>query len=430
MLRRADVLGPLADRPFRLLWLAATTSAVGSAFVPVALAFAVLGIGGNATSLGLVLLAGTLAGLSSYLVAGVWADRVSRRTLMLGADVIRLLVEVAVAASLLTRHGQIWQLALASVLVASATAFEGPASTGLVAEIVAPDRLQKANSLLSISTSASAVVGPALAGLLVATAGAGWAFAADAASFAGSAAFLIVMPSLGRVRSDRQRFFTELAAGWREVASRSWAWATLMGNAISNMSFATFEVLGPVLARERLGGASGWGLVSSGMAVGALLAGVVTMSGRFRRPIASGMAASMLLALPVLALGARLPLYVLVGCAVVGITGGMVLNNNWDTAIQQLIPNDMLSRFRSYDYLLAFVAMPIGYAIAGPLAHAFTADGVLLAAAAVIVVANGIPAILPSVRSVVRHKDGTITGPAPSLSADAGSATVAQARRS
>ena len=213
MLRRAGVLGPLADRPFRLLWLAATTSAVGSAFVPVALAFAVLGIGGNATSLGLVLLAGTLAGLSSYLVAGVWADRVSRRTLMLGADVIRLLVEVAVAASLLTRHGQIWQLALASVLVASATAFEGPASTGLVAEIVAPDRLQKANSLLSISTSASSVVGPALAGLLVATAGAGWAFAVDAASFAGSAAFLIVMPSLGRVRSDPAAILYR-AGGW------------------------------------------------------------------------------------------------------------------------------------------------------------------------------------------------------------------------
>jgi len=411
--RRADVLGPLADRPFRLLWLAATTSAVGSAFVPVALAFAVLGIGGNATSLGLVLLAGTLAGLSSYLVAGVWADRVSRRTLMLGADVVRLLVEVAVAVSLLTRHAQIWQLALASVLISIASAFEGPASTGLVAEIVAPDRLQKANSLLSISTSASSVVGPALSGLLVATAGAGWAFAVDAGSFAGSAAFLIVMPSLGRVPPARQRFFTELAAGWHEVTSRSWAWATLMGNAISNMCFAMFLVLGPVLALQRLGGASGWGLVASGMTVGGLVAGLVTMSGLFRRPIAAGMALSMLLALPVVALAARVPLYLLVASAAIGVAGGFVLNNNWDTAIQQLIPNDVLSRFRSYDYMLAFVAMPVGYGIAGPLAHAFSPDGVMFAAAAVIVVANVIPAILPSVRAVVRHDDGTITGPAP-----------------
>jgi hypothetical protein len=60
--RRFDNFGPLSDRPFRLLWLAATTSAVGSAFVTVALAFAVLGIGGTATSLGLVLLTGTIAG--------------------------------------------------------------------------------------------------------------------------------------------------------------------------------------------------------------------------------------------------------------------------------------------------------------------------------------------------------------------------------
>jgi MFS family permease len=416
--RRAAVVGPLADRPFRLLWLAATTSAFGSAFVPVALAFAVLGIGGNATSLGLVLLAGTIAGLSSYLVAGVWADRVSRRTLMLTADLVRLVVELAVAVALLTGHAQIWQLALASVLVAVATAFEGPASIGLVAEVVTPAGLQQANSLLSIGTRAAAVLGPALSGLLVAAAGAGWAFAVDAASFAGSAAFLLAMPALGRSRPARQRFFSELAAGWREVTSRSWVWATLAGNSISNMAFATFLVLGPVLARERLGGASGWGLVSSGMTAGAILAGLLTLSGRFRRPVAVGLATSTLLALPILALAARLPLAAVVAFAIVGLSGGFVFDNHWDTAIQQLIPGELLSRFRSYDYLLAFVAMPIGCGLAGPLAHTFSADHVMVAAAAVIVVANGVPATLPSVRGVVRTPDGTITGPAPKPSAD------------
>src|SRR5579862_8802801 len=80
--RRPDAFGPLAERRFRRLWLASTTSAVGSAFVPVALAFAVLGIGGSATSLGLVLLTGTLAGLLAFLAGGVWADRYSRRNLM------------------------------------------------------------------------------------------------------------------------------------------------------------------------------------------------------------------------------------------------------------------------------------------------------------------------------------------------------------
>jgi len=83
---RSALLGPLAGRQFRLLWLAAATSVAGSAFVPVAIAFAVLHVGGNATSLGIVLLVGTVAGLASYQVAGVWADRLSRRNLMLTAD--------------------------------------------------------------------------------------------------------------------------------------------------------------------------------------------------------------------------------------------------------------------------------------------------------------------------------------------------------
>jgi MFS family permease len=407
------MLGSLADQSFRLLWLAATTSSVGSAFVPVALAFAVLGIGGTATSLGLVLLAGTVAGLASYQVAGVWADRLSRRNLMLTADLVRLVVEAGVAVLLLTRNARIWELAVASALLAIATAFEGPASTGLVAEIVAPERLQSANSLLSISNSGASVVGPALSGLLVATAGPGWAFAVDAASFAGSAVFLLRVPARHREPAPRQHFLAELAAGWREVSSRNWAWSTLIGNAFSNMTFAIFLVLGPVLALHRLGGAGGWGLVSSGMAVGTLISGMIAMWHRARQPVAFGMWMLVLTALPMLALAAHVPLYLVVIAGAVGMLGVLVLNTNWDTAIQQVVPNEVLSRFRSYDFMLAFVAMPVGYAIAGPLQSTFGADKVLLACAAVNVLANAIPAMLPAVRAVVRHPDGTITAPLP-----------------
>src|SRR5580658_1870069 len=97
MRRSLNVAGPLADRPFRRLWLAAMSSAVGSAFVPVALAFAVLDLHGNATSLGLVLLTGTAAGMVCYLAGGVWADRVPRRNLMLLCDAVRLVVQSLVA---------------------------------------------------------------------------------------------------------------------------------------------------------------------------------------------------------------------------------------------------------------------------------------------------------------------------------------------
>ena len=161
---------------------------------------------------------------------------------------------------------------------------------------------------------------------------------------------------------------------------------------------------------EHLGGATAWGLVSSGFA-GALLGGLVAFWIKARRPIAFGMATSMLMALPMLALAARFPLYLIVAAAVIAMTGGIVLNTNWDTAVQQLIPNEMLSRFRSYDYLLAFIAMPVGYAIAGPLSlpsertRSCTPPGHWPSQL------TRIPAILPTVRAVVRHPDGTITGP-------------------
>lgn len=264
---------------------------------------------------------------------------------------------------------------------------------------------------MSVSQHAAALTGPAVSGLLVAAAGAGWAFAVDAASFAGSAAFLIGLPALGKVGSTRRRFFADLAAGWHEVASRTWAWATLVCNTAGNMVFAVFFVLGPVLARSRLGGASGWGLVSSGLSAGALLGGLAAMWVMARRPVADGMLATMLTALPLLALAARLPLYAIVVSAAIGMSGGIFLNTNWATAVQQLIPNEFLARFRSYDYLLAFTAIPVGYAIAGPLASAIGTDPVLTIAAAVIVVSAIIPALLPAVRLVVRHEDGTITGP-------------------
>jgi hypothetical protein len=203
------------------------------------------------------------------------------------------------------------------------------------------------------------------------------------------------------------------------VISRNWAWSTLIGNALSNMAFAVFMVLGPVLAVRRLGGASGWGVVSSGIVAGELLAGLVTMWYRARRPVSFGMATSVLLAAPVLALAAHQAVAVVTAAAVVGVCGGMILNNNWDTAIQQLVPNEVLARFRSYDYLLAFVAIPIGYAVAGPLQSVFGADRVLFGAGATVAVANFVPAVLPAVRAVVRHKDGTITGPPPGRKAAA-----------
>jgi MFS family permease len=114
-------LEPLSERPFRLLLLGRTLSAVGDAVVPVALTFAVLKLG-NTTDLGIVL-GSQWGGRVLFLVAGgVWADRLPRQLVMMAADLVRALVQALIAAAFFTDSIRIWELATASAIFGCASA--------------------------------------------------------------------------------------------------------------------------------------------------------------------------------------------------------------------------------------------------------------------------------------------------------------------
>jgi MFS family permease len=410
-------LTALSERPFRLLWLARTTSATGTAFAGVALAFAVLAVGGSAAALGEVLTAGAVIRLGFFLLGGVWADRLPRKQVMIAADLIRLLAQAGAAALLLAGRANVWELMAANVVVSAATSLYRPASTGLLAQTVSAPRLQEANALLSISEGTASFAGPALSGLLVAVAGPGWSFLIDAASFAGSAALLAAMPAFAGHAAAGRRFTADLAEGWRELIAHRWYWLNLISHALWNLAVAAFIVLGPVVARQRLGGAAAWGFISAGMAAGAVAGGVVTLRARPRRPLVAGNLALTLGALPMLALAWRLPLAAAVAGAVLAFMGVSFLNGVWQTAIQQLMPPQVLARVSSYDNLVSYAVMPAGYALAGVAATASGTGPALVAAASFMLVPSALVALAPAVRSVVRHPDGTITRPAPAAHA-------------
>ena len=136
-------LEPLRERPFRLLFLGRTLSAVGDAVVPVALTFAVLKLG-NATDLGIVLGSQWGGRVLFLVVGGVWADRLPRQLVMMAADLVRTFVQGLIAAAFFTDRIQIWQLAVASAIFGCASAFFNPASTGLLPKIVSAARRQEA----------------------------------------------------------------------------------------------------------------------------------------------------------------------------------------------------------------------------------------------------------------------------------------------
>ncbi|MFI6493335.1 MFS transporter [Streptomyces sp. NPDC050564] len=134
--------------------------------------------------------------------------------------------------------------------------------------LVPAEDLTDANSLLQIPQAAASVVGPGLAGVLVAVSDAGTVVAVDAVSYGVSVMALARLP-MSRSAVPRRGLFTDLGLGWKEFTSRTWLWVTTLHVSLFNfVLWAPFLVLGPTLAQQRLGGAKAWGLVLALYGVG------------------------------------------------------------------------------------------------------------------------------------------------------------------
>ena len=161
--RIRENLRVLGRRDFRLLFLGQGVSVLGDRMVAVALAFAVLELGGSASEVGLVLGAAWGPLVVTVLVGGVVADRTSRRGVMLAADLVRIASQGGMAALLIGGGAEIWMLAALAGVTGAATGFFNPASTGLLPEVVPVEELQPANALRSTAVSASEILGPLVA---------------------------------------------------------------------------------------------------------------------------------------------------------------------------------------------------------------------------------------------------------------------------
>ncbi len=173
----------LAHRDFRLLWLAQSASVIGDNIVLVALALFVVETTGSATDLGLVLAAQALPLVAFLLIGGVWADRLPRHRVMVATDLVRFALHALLAALIFAGAVQIWELIVIEVLFGTAEAFFRPAANGLLPQTVPEADIQPATAITTMSNNLAEFVGPALATALVLGAGAGWAFALDAATF-------------------------------------------------------------------------------------------------------------------------------------------------------------------------------------------------------------------------------------------------------
>jgi MFS family permease len=390
----------LHGRNFRRFYLGQVTSLLGTSMSAVAVTFAVLDNGGSAADVGYVIAARILPQVVLVLGGGVLADRLGRRPVMLGSDVLRCVAQAVLAAALLAGRPAVWLIAALAALVGVGEAFFMPALDGLTVEIAPRDELGNANALLGLAKSATGVAGPALAGLLVAVAGPAVVVAIDAASYGVSVIALSGL-RLGRSGRSAQSLLREMAEGWVEFRSRPWLCATTVQFALFNLiTWAPYLVLGPVLAHDYLGGVRAWGLIMSAFAAGAVLGGLAALGRRPRRPLLAATVATFGYPVPCLLLALHAPAATVAAGAFAAGAGGALAMALDTTVLQQQVPADRLSRVSSFSTFGAFGPGTLGLAIAGPVAALAGPGAVLEFGAAWAVFGTLVVLSLPSVWAV------------------------------
>ena len=205
---------------------------------------------------------------------------------MLCADALRCGAQAALAAALFIGRPQIWLFMLLAALVGTGEALFAPALDALTVQIAPEGALVSANALQGAASSATRIAGPALAGVLVALTGPAPVIAVDAASYAASVLALGLLRLPGSRPAPARPLLRELGEGWRQFAGRAWLCLTTVQFALFNLiTWAPYLVLGPVLARDYLGGARAWGFIQAASGAGALLAGLGLLGRRPRRPM-------------------------------------------------------------------------------------------------------------------------------------------------
>lgn len=399
-MRLPAALDALHERNYARYLGSVVVSHLGNGMANVALAFAVLGFG-TPTDLGIVLLAREIPMIVFLLLGGVFADRLPRRAILVGTDLVKGSAQVVTAVLLFSGEAHVWNVALLQGVFGVANAFSRPIGLGLIKETVSDAHLQQANALTQLSRSTLSIVSPALGALIVTLGSPAIAIAVDAATFFVSALLISSMRLAGRARAVGKSIVGDLRDGWREFISRPWVVAIIVSFGLFQLTyFPALLVLGPTVANEHLNGAAGWGTIIAVQAIGSVVGGLVALRLRVARPLVLGELVVVPSGILLIALAVPLPLAAI---AAVGFFVGMGFalgENLYVTAFQRNLPEHALSRISSYDWLGSVALNPIGYAIIGPVAAAIGTPQTLVIAGILNVIVCVSVVLVPSVRSI------------------------------
>ncbi len=393
-------------RPFRWLLAGASVNSLGNGIAPVALAFAVLDLGGDASDLGIVVGLYALADVLAVMFGGVLGDRLSRRTMMETAMAGAAVAQGVTAWALITGRASLPLLAVIGVVIGALGALAGPSSSAMTQQTVPATLLRQAVVWRRLGQNAAVIVGSGAAGLLVVGFGSGWALAVDAATFA-VAAFAFSRIDVPPVVSteERESLWGDVAAGFREVLRHTWLWLLILQALLYHLFYGGAQsVLGPIVVGDTIGRAA-WGYALAAMMAGFVVGGLVTVRWKPKRALFVGVwFLALTAAFPFAMAWSDLMVVVLAGAFVHGF-GLEIFSVGWDLSIQENVAPDKLARVYAFDLIGSFVARPVGLALTGPVAQLVGYDVWLTVVGSVIVASVAASLFAPDVRRLERRPD-------------------------
>jgi DHA3 family tetracycline resistance protein-like MFS transporter len=382
---------------------------MGDGFFSVALAWQVYEISNVPTALSLVGAAWTAPLVIFILLGGVFSDRYDRRWLMVGADLVRAAAIGLMGVLSISGQLELWHLVALIAFVGLGDAFFNPASTAIVPDLLPDEELPQANALQGLVRPLMIrLVGPAIGGFVVATAGPGAAFVVDGSSFVLSAVAIgaiATRPSRSAVSHGVRQTLTEMAEGFAFVRRNPWCWATLLAAMFSLLVFiGPIQVLLPYLVKNRLGlEAESLGFIYAAGGIGAILAALLIGQMGLPRLQVTVMYVSWTVGVGILS-G-----YGLMGALWQGLLIGFISNALfeigsiiWVTLLQVLVPRQLLGRVSSLDWLVSTGLVPVSFALTGPVAGVLGPETTMVGAGLVGAFFMGILLFVPGVRDPER----------------------------
>ena len=391
-------------KDYRNFFFSGLIFVLGSSAFPIALAIAVLDNGGGTSELGLILAARVASGTLFMLIGGVWADRLPRKWIMIGADSFRAVLCIFLVV-FTAEHLSLWAIGLLVFLMGVGDSFGAPAGSAIVPSLLPDHLLPAGNVARGVVAKVSNIVGPGLGGVAVATIGADLTFGVIALFFLIGTAMLLRINEIPRqeVLEDKPTFLFELREGLKLVWEIKWIAASIVMASFQLMVIVAAEtVLLPVITRREFDTNSVFAISAAMFSLGGAISAIVAIKIKTSKPGLFAISLWSLFAAAPLVLAFPInPTVVVVGYFIAGLSiGGW--EAYWVTAVQREVPQDMQGRVFSIDMVGSGGLMPLGMALVGPAVLFFGERNFLLGAIVFHIVICYLVLLVPGVKEL-RH---------------------------